>query len=127
MRHKYNRLLRIRKTWKHHTLVTGSPKVLVTMTAILEALRLKVALEVFSRTARGNYSRIISRHCWLASSTAIFSSLWIPGSEVSVARFGSVVQCRTMRHEGKSVVGPGECLWFPDNRVCVAPPFYSFF
>lgn len=49
------------------------------------------------------------------------------GSEVPVPRFGRVVQCRTMRREGKSVGGPGECLWFPDNRVCVAPPLLFFF
>lgn len=82
MRHKYNRLIRMRKTLKHPILVLGSSlKVLVTMNVILEALRLEISLEVFSRTTRGNSSEIISRYCWLASLTAIFSSLWILGAK----------------------------------------------
>lgn len=75
-RHEYSRLVRRRKALKLRILVVvSSLKVLATVTVILEALRLEVSLDVFSRIARGNSSGIASRHCWLANSAAIFSSL----------------------------------------------------
>ena len=76
-RPKYNRPVRMRKTLKLHVLViVSSLKGLVTIVVILEAPELKISLDVFSRTASGNYSGIISRHCWLANSVAIFNSLF---------------------------------------------------
>lgn len=88
IRPKYNRLLRRRKALKLHILLIGSKclKVLVTIAVILEAPELKVSFDVFSRTTSGNYSGIISRHCWLGNSTAIFNSLFIAACRYWKAR-----------------------------------------
>lgn len=99
-RPKYNRLVRMRKTLKLHVLlIVSSLKGLVTIAVILEAPELKIFLDVFSRTASGDYSGIISRHCWQIQQP--FSTPFsIAACRYWKARFGRVIQFWTMRHRG---------------------------
>lgn len=90
---KWNRLVRMRKRLKLHVLViVGSFKGLVTVAVILEALELIISFDVFSRTPSDNYSGIISRHCWLANSTAIFDSLFTAACRSWKMRSGCRIQ-----------------------------------
>ena len=83
----------MRKRLKLHVFViVGSLKGLVTIAVILEALELIISFDVFSWTPSDNYSGIISRHCWLANSTAIFNSLFSAACRSWKVRFGHRIQ-----------------------------------